>query len=120
MGRRGWINLGLLLVVTLLGLAILFSPAQQEEETLVPLTPLQPQQVNSIGIRNPNGPAFTLGGGAFLQGEGEVAGLCPGPGIFSVKALGVDLNELLPSHLQDEGEVLATGLAGALALDGVG
>lgn len=58
-----------------------------------------------------NGPAFTLGGGAFLEGEGEVARLRPFPRVLPLKALGLDHDQLLTGHLQDEGKLLAACLA---------
>lgn len=66
MKKRGWINLGLLALVTLLGLAILFSPEEKDGDRFEPLTGLDPAQINRIRISNNNGPAFTLA----RQGKG--------------------------------------------------
>ena len=62
-------------------------------------------------------PAFATGSGALLDGEGEVEGLGAGPGILAMKTLGVDDDELVAGHLEDEVELPATPGIGTLALD---
>lgn len=60
MGKRGWINLGLLALVAVLALIALRDPGREIRPGLQPLTPLDPRRIERIHIANHNGPAFLL------------------------------------------------------------
>ncbi len=55
MKRQGWINLGLLGVVALLAALVWLAPEESAAPEFPALTPLQPEQVQTIRIRNKHG-----------------------------------------------------------------
>ncbi|MES9935279.1 MAG: DUF4340 domain-containing protein [Sedimenticola sp.] len=60
MSRRTLINLGLMVVVLILGALTWYSSEENSEEQFQPLTALNPSEINRITISNNNGPEFTL------------------------------------------------------------
>jgi hypothetical protein len=60
MQRQSLINLFLLLIVLMLGLFVWLSPEETTQPTQVPLTDLNPADIQQIEIQNNNGPRFVM------------------------------------------------------------
>ncbi len=65
MKRQSWINLALLGIIGLLGLALWLTPEQQPQQDQARLTPLQPDAITRIRIDHKSGPPTIL----LRQGE---------------------------------------------------